>query len=213
MTDAALPTAAVVEASFGGLRIRYDERVLAPRPWTVLQSRWAAELLATLPEGRVLELCCGAGQIGLAAVATSSRGLVCVDRDPVAAAYALTNAERAGLAHRVEVREALLERAARGSERFALVLADPPWVPSSETGRWPEDPLGAIDGGADGLAPARRCLEVAATHLMPGGALLLQLGSVEQVDGVRDEAEQAGLMCTEIRMGRGGVVASFAGQD
>ena len=212
MADPALPTVRVAEASFDGLRIQYDERVLAPRPWTVLQSRWAADLLDTLPAGRVLELCCGAGQIGLAAVATSSRELVCVDRDPAAAAYAVDNAARAGLTHRVEVRQASLDDAARDSEHFALVIADPPWVPSAETARWPEDPVGAIDGGPDGLGAARACLAVAAAHLVPHGAVLLQLGSVEQVDVLREEAPRAGLMFTEIRMGQGGVVASFTWQ-
>ncbi|HEY3527560.1 MAG TPA: methyltransferase [Nocardioides sp.] len=210
MAEAALPTAGVTETSFAGLRIRYDERVLAPRQWTVLQSRWAAELLDVLPAGRVLELCCGAGQIGLAAVATSSRELVCVDRDPAAAAYATANAAGAGLNHRVEVRQASLDAAVGASERFALVVADPPWVPSAEIGRWPEDPPGAIDGGADGLGAARRCLEVAAAHLMPGGAVLLQLGSVEQADDLSGRATEFGLQRDELRLGRRGVVARFS---
>jgi release factor glutamine methyltransferase len=209
MAETVLPAGDVLETSFDGLRIRYDARVLTPRPWTVLQSRWAAELLAGLPPGPVLELCCGAGQIGLAAVVESSRELVCVDRDPVAAAYAVGNAAEAGLSARVEVRPAPLDAAVAGSERFALVIADPPWVARADTGRYPEDPIGAIDGGADGLDPARLCLRVAAEHLMPDGALLLQLGTMEQVDDLRRQARDLGLMCCEVRLGERGVVARF----
>ena len=64
---------------FGGLRIEYDARVLAPRAWTAAQSRWAAELIRTAPPGPVLELCAGAGHIGLLAVTLAPRPLVCVD--------------------------------------------------------------------------------------------------------------------------------------
>ncbi|MGA8992804.1 MAG: methyltransferase, partial [Nocardioidaceae bacterium] len=64
---------------FGGLAIAFDDRVLRPRPWTLAQSAWAAELAATVPAGPALELCSGAGHIGLAFAATSGRRLVMVD--------------------------------------------------------------------------------------------------------------------------------------
>ena len=61
--------------AFGGLTIAYDDRVLRPREWTTAQSDWAAELMVTAPGGPVLELCSGAGHIGLLAVAASGRRL------------------------------------------------------------------------------------------------------------------------------------------
>ena len=188
MTDAGQFVADACLTSFDGLRIRYDERVLTPRPWTVLQSRWAADLLPELPDGPVLELCAGAGHIGLAAVRRSGRRLVCVDRDLVAAAYAVANAEDAGLASRVEVRQSPIADAVGPEERFPLVIADPPWVARADIRHYPEDPVGAIDGGADGLEVARACVELAGGHLVPGGALLLQLGDAEQVDNLRGDA-------------------------
>ena len=106
---------------------------------------------ADRPAGTVLELCSGAGQIGLLAVADSDRRLVCVDLSPVACDYARRNADAAGMADRVEVREGAIDEMVRDSERFAMVIADPPWVRRAETGRYPEDPLLAIDGGDDGM--------------------------------------------------------------
>ncbi len=172
--------------AFGPLSITYDERVLEPRPWTAQQSRWAVEVLASpeAPAGPVLELCTGAGHIGLLVVAESERSLVAVDVDPVACAFARANAERAGLGHRVEVRETPLAVATGSDERFAMVVADPPWVASSDVGVFPDDPLLAIDGGADGLDLAWECVTVAADHLVPGGSLLLQLGTSAQCDVV-----------------------------
>lgn len=172
--------------AFGKLRIDYDARVLRPRPWTTAQSVWAAELLHDAPPGPVLELCAGAGQIGLLALALagSSRDLVLVDRDAAACGFARVNAARARPAGAVEVRQARLERAAAPGERFALVIADPPWVPTAAVGRFPEDPATAIDGGPDGLTVAWACLDVIGRHLLPGGSAVLQLGTVVQVNQV-----------------------------
>ncbi len=176
------PAPAEQSLDFGGLRIAYDERVLTPRPWTAMQSRWAAELAATAGPGPVLELCTGAGHIGLLAAALSGRSLVAVDVDPVACAYAERNAAAAGLADRVEVRCASMADALGDGERFAMVIADPPWVPSAHVGDHPADPLLAIDGGDDGLDLARLCLNTAADHLLPDAPVLLQVGTDAQAD-------------------------------
>ncbi len=170
---------------FGDLRIAFDDRVLRPRPWTAAQSEWAAELLARVPEGDVLELCAGVGHIGLLAVSSNQRRLVCVDLDPRAAAYAGCNTLAAGLGQRVEVREGRVQDVLLEGERFPLVIADPPWVRHDATDRFPEDPLLAIDGGEDGLEVARACLRVIESHLAAGGIALLQLGSLEQVEQIR----------------------------
>jgi release factor glutamine methyltransferase len=192
---------------FGPLRISFDGRVLRPRPWTVAQSEWAAEVLATAPAGPVLELCAGAGQIGLLSVAGSDRPLVCVDLNPVACTYARQNAVAAGIGDRVEVREGPMDEVLRDSERFAVVVADPPWVRRAEIERYPEDPVLAIDGGDDGLDVAWTCLDVARGHLLPGGTLLLQLGTVEQVDALRGRLRDDDLSVTEVRWcGRGVLV-------
>jgi methylase of polypeptide subunit release factors len=176
----------------GGLVIEYDDRVLEPRPWTAMQSAWAVELLTDAPAGSVLELCTGAGHIGLLVAAATDRPLVAVDLDPTACSFARLNAEGAGLAHRVEVRQAALTDAVRAGERFALVVADPPWVPTAEVDVFPEDPVLAIDGGPQGLDVAHLCVAVAAGCLAPGGSLLLQLGTGAQADEVAQRAAAVG---------------------
>ena len=88
----------------------------------------------------------------------------------------------------------------RPDEQFALVLADPPWVPSADTGRFPDDPLLAIDGGDDGLAVAWACVAAAAAQLLPGGSALLQLGTSAQAERVGDRLASYGdLRLGEIR--------------
>lgn len=189
------------EMRFGSLTIAFDDRVLRPREWTLAQSEWAADLMVTAPGGTVLELCAGAGHIGLAAVATTGRRLVCVDASPVACDYARVNALAAQMADRVEVREGRLEEALAPDERFPVIIADPPWVPRDLTGQYPEDPLTAIDGGPDGLDVARACLEVIADHLAPGGCAVLQLGTEAQAEALRGEPcfADGALVMAEVR--------------
>ncbi|KAA1425814.1 RsmD family RNA methyltransferase [Nocardioides antri] len=170
-------------AQFGELRILWDRRVLRPRPWTTAQSHWAAALSPYCPDGPILELCCGAGQIGLLAASLTGRSLIQVDRDPVAAAYVRRNAAATGIAS--DVRTAALTDALGDDERFGLVILDPPWVPSAQVEEHPEDPVGAIDGGIDGTDQLVLGLGVALRHLEPGGHAIVQVGTEEQVEIVR----------------------------
>jgi methylase of polypeptide subunit release factors len=191
------------------LQIEYDERVLEPRPWTLRQSEWAARLLADTPAGPLLELCTGAGQIGLAAAALSGRDAVLVDASDVACDFARSNAAAAGLTGRIDVRRAPMLEALAAHERFALVLADPPYIPSTGTSSFPGDPLTAIDGGDDGLDLARMSLEVAARHLEEGGSVLLQLrdeGQARELGG--EEQARSWFEPVEVRAfdGRGAVL-------
>lgn len=183
---------------FGSLKINYDDRVLLPRPWTEMQSLWAAELSPGAPDGRILELCAGAGQIGLLAALLTDRGLVAVERHEAACGFAERNAREAGLGDRVEVRNVSLEAACEPDETFPIIIADPPWVPAAQTSRFPADPLTAIDGGPDGLDVARACLRVIHAQLDPHGFALLQLGTAEQVEVLREELPNA-LLMTEVR--------------
>ena len=187
MTTLRAPMGATETIAFGPLDITFSEGVIRPRPWTTAQSEWAAEILLDAPAGRVLELCSGAGHIGLLSVLGSGRDLVCVDRSEIACVNARFNTECAGLASQVEIRNRPLEEAVADDEEFALVVADPPWVRHAEIGRFPEDPVTAIDGGDDGLVIARLCLQVIAKALMPGGSAILQLGPEGQVETLADE--------------------------
>jgi release factor glutamine methyltransferase len=185
-------------ARFGLLQIDHDSRVLVPRRWTVMQSRWAAELSPTLPDGPILELCSGAGQIGLLAAVLSGRELIQVDADAVACDFATRNARRAGRGELTQVRCADLEDAVHPEERFPLVLADPPYLPSGQLGRYPQDPPTAIDGGVDGLDVLRRCLAVIEWALLPRGAALLQVRGAAQAEELSEELPE-GLHLAAVR--------------
>ena len=201
MPDLARPDETI---DFGSLRIDADDAVLRPRAWTIEQSRWGRDLLPDLPDGRVLEICSGAGHIGLATVHGTGRGIVMVDDDAPACAVARGNASRAGVP--ADVREGRCEEVLDPDERFALVVADPPWVPSDQVGTYPEDPPHAIDGGPDGLAVAIECLDAMARHLLPGGVGILQIGWREQAKRLEPHLDALGLRAGELRLCPGGVL-------
>ncbi|MFY0409573.1 methyltransferase domain-containing protein [Solicola sp. PLA-1-18] len=192
-------------ACFGGLAIAWDERVLEPRPWTIAQPQWLAELSSDAPDGPALELFCGAGQMGLALARLTGRPTVLGDLNPVACDFARANAAAAGLD--VDVRHAAVDATARDDERFALMLVDPPWVASADVGVFPDDPTLAIDGGPEGLDLARTALDVIDRHLAPGGQAVLQLGFATQVDDLW-RTTSTGLELVAVRDHRpGGVLA------
>jgi methylase of polypeptide subunit release factors len=178
------PPPATRMCRFGQLDVLYDERVLVPRPWTLMQSEWTAELAHTAPPGPILELCAGVGHIGLTAAALADRDLVQVELDPVAGNYAHRNAERAGRSGRVTIRVGPMAAALREDEQYPLIIADPPYLPSGDVRAWPNDPVIAIDGGADGLDQIRSCIDVGEQHLASNGSLLLQVAGAIQAEQV-----------------------------
>ncbi|MEO6606205.1 MAG: methyltransferase [Aeromicrobium sp.] len=209
---------AIVDLSlldFGRLTVLYDSRVLRPRQWTLAQSEWSAALLQEAPDGPVLELCAGVGHIGLAAVAAGRRELVQVDLNAAACELARRNADAALMGHRVEIREGRMDEAVGPDEKFALIIADPPWVRSEGIGAFPEDPAIAIDGGIDGLDLLRTCCDVIDTHLAEGGSAVIQLGTIEQVQAIGEylEHELGSLLhVLEVRTFERGMLALVASQ-
>lgn len=163
---------------FGPIEVAFDGAVLRPRPWTLAQSEWAAELAAG---GPMLEVGCGAGHIGLAAAVLSGRPIVQVDHDPAACDWAAANAAANGCGHLAEQRCGTAGDVLAAGERFTVAIADPPYVPSSDVHLYPDDPLGAIDGGPDGLDSVRSFLAEAAGHLEKGGSVVLQVRGPGQV--------------------------------
>lgn len=202
------PVAAVATAdhrfvSFGGLRVAVADGVLAPRPWTLLHSEWAAELAPGCGPGPLVELFAGAGHIGLDAARRTGRSVVLVDADVDACVLARATAHHNHLGEHVEVRCAPVTEALEPDDDPALLLADPPYVPSPEVGRFADDPTVAIDGGRDGLRLVRAAVVACHPWLVAGVPLLLQVRGLDQAAEVgrwlarRRELE---LAVTEVRV-------------
>jgi release factor glutamine methyltransferase len=187
------------EQEFWGLPFYVDATVLVPRPdtETVIEVARALRVERAEPAApcRVLDLCTGSGAIAISlAKELPGAQVIATELSPEAAAIARRNAERNGVAERVEVRVGDLFAPVLG-ERFDLITANPPYIATAviatlaaEVRR--EPPL-ALDGGPDGLAFYDRICAAAPAHLLPGGAIVLEHG-YDQADPVRARLEGAG---------------------
>ncbi len=174
------------EREFYGLPFRLNAATLEPRPETELLVERA---IATLPpHGHLLDLGTGTGCVPIAVLANrADPTALATDLSPHALEAARENAERSGVAQRLDLLQGSwfepLKPGKGTDERagFNLIVSNPPYIASAvvET-LMPEvrdfDPRLALDGGPDGLAPYRVIAAQTPAYLKPGGSVLVEIG-------------------------------------
>jgi release factor glutamine methyltransferase len=166
-------------ADFMGLRFRVSEAVLIPRQDTEALVEAALIDLRQRPGSpALLDLCTGSGCVGLSLASLAPHARVTLaDISPEALEIARANQKALGVKAEVKLGDLF---AAVGRERFDVIAANPPYIPSAELSTLQREvrfePVLALDGGADGLALYRRIAAEAADHLNPGGAIFLEVG-------------------------------------
>lgn len=170
------------EAWLRGRRFRVDERVIVPRSYIaeLLDSHLAPWLAAPRAVRHVLDLCTGSACLAIIAAQAFPRARIdAVDLSPAALAVAARNVAAYRLGRRIELRAGDLFAPVAG-RRYELIISNPPYVPASAMRRLPaeyrREPALALDGGADGFRLVDSLLRAAATHLAPGGLLVMEIG-------------------------------------
>jgi len=169
------------EAWLQGVPFTVDERVIVPR--SLIAEPLADGTLDSWLSQRtrhVLDLCTGNGSLAvLAALAWPDVRVDAADLSADALAVAQLNIERHGLQARIQ----LLQGdglAAVGSQRYDLILCNPPYVNSASMAALPPEyraePDLALAGGADGMDFIRGLLSHAADHMTPDAVLVLEIG-------------------------------------
>ncbi len=183
---------------FHGRLFLCDGRALIPRP----ETEHLVELLLKLPlpaGGRFVDVGTGTGVIALTLAAERSEARVqAVDRSPNALTLARENAEKLGLAARVEfIQGDLLAPCGAGLD---LVVANLPYIPSHDIAglsrEVQHDPMMALDGGPEGLDLVARCIREAHAKLAPGGRIALEIGH-DQAAAVSGLLTEAGFSSVE----------------
>jgi release factor glutamine methyltransferase len=155
--------------------------VLIPRPETEVLVDRALELLAR-GAARAVDLCTGSGAIAITlALERPELEVDATDISEAALTVAARNAGRLGVADRVHFHRGDLFVALPEPRRYALVVANPPYVADGEWNALaPEirghEPRGALLSGPEGLDVLTRLCASAATWLAPGGSLLFEVG-------------------------------------
>lgn len=186
-------------AAFRGLRVGVAPGVFVPRARTAVLVR---AVLDGLPRGgRVVDLCCGTGAVGLAVLAERPDvRLWAADVDPAAVACARRN-----LGGRATVLlgdlDAPLPAGLR--RRVDVLVANAPYVPTAEIAHMPaeareHEPRTALDGGADGVDLHRRVAAAAPRWLAPAGRLLIET-SPRQAPATVEACTAAGLVAEVVR--------------
>ena len=193
---------------FWSLEFALSPDTLDPRPdsETVIEAA-----LALAPRDRalsVLDLGTGSGCLLLALLSELplAHGLG-IDRSAGAVETAAANAGRLGLAGRARFERADWQDGLAG--RYDLIVANPPYIPDHEiAGLEPEvarfDPLGALAGGADGLAAYRRLAPMLPGLLTGHGTALFEVGA-GQAPAVAALLETAGLQVAGTRADLSGI--------
>ena len=202
---------------FWNLDIEVTPGVLVPRPETefVVEEALArltpgaAEAATATRDGdasagcvspRVADVGTGSGCLAIALARwLPDCQVVATDLSERALAVAARNAVRHDVVHRIRfVRTDLLDGI---TGPFHAIVSNPPYVPSGDLpSLQPEvrdhEPVGALDGGPDGLDVIRRLVPAAASCLMTGGWLLFEF-SYGQVETVRALVATEPRLCLE----------------
>lgn len=174
------------ESWFAGLPFKVDVRVLIPRsPIAELILNcfepWFDE---THTPAKILDLCTGSGCIGIAcAYAFPTAEVVLSDISQDALDVAKENISRHHLDLRVAAVTSDLFTGLETSDKFDLIVSNPPYVDAQDLAAMPEEyhqePELALAAGEDGLDLVKVILAQARQHLNDGGLLVVEVGNSE----------------------------------
>ncbi|MDR0840125.1 MAG: peptide chain release factor N(5)-glutamine methyltransferase [Christensenellaceae bacterium] len=163
----------VGEWEFMGLPFAVREGALIPRQDT---ETLCEAVLAKVDGGRLLDLCCGTGCIGISLAVLGGFEVTLADISPACLKLAAQNAARHGVRAKV-LRSDMFQAVGEG---YDVICCNPPYIPAGELAALqPEvqrEPKLALCGGEDGLTYYRRIAAGYAAHLKPGGLLALEVG-------------------------------------
>jgi len=153
--------------------------------------------LGCAAQARVLDLCTGTGVLAVAASLAGAAEVTAVDLSYRSSANAWLNARRHGV--RARVRRGDLFGALPHGEQFDLVLANPPYVPSTSSRPARHQVDRCWDAGLDGrMLLDRICLE-AGDWVAPGGCLLLVQSDVADEQRSLRQLWRKGFMAEVVR--------------
>lgn len=177
-----IPVAYLInQAVFCGLPFYVDERVLVPRsPIAEIISNRVSPWMDGKEPVRILDLCCGSGCIGIAALKEfPDAQLDLADLSQDALDVADINIQNYGLYEQVAAIHSDLFANLQGP--YDLILSNPPYVDLEDLSDMPDEyhhePAMGLGSGNDGLDITRQILANALDYLAVDGVLVVEVGN------------------------------------
>lgn len=170
------------EKEFWSLRLQVNQHTLIPRPETELLVEQALALIENINNCKILDLGTGSGAIALAiARERPDCSVTATDISLPTLAMAQQNAGLLGIRNVQFIHSDWY--ASLTSQSFDLIVSNPPYVESGDSGFINGDiryePRVALDGGSFGLDAFRRIVPGSNMYLKSGGKLLFEHGHAQ----------------------------------
>lgn len=203
---------------FMGLDFKVTEATLIPRPDTEILVETAMERLGKIAGNEAgtgkcfADLGTGSGAICLSILNYMKEiEAVTVDISPKAIAVAKENAEKFAVSDRIEFLEGDFLKPLESKGKFTAILSNPPYIPKQDILGLEADvkdfePMGALDGGIDGLDFYRQLLVKGANYIEDGGFLAIEIG-INQSQAIMEMAKR------NLMWGKVEVIKDLAGID
>jgi len=187
---------------FCGLEFEVNPAVLIPRPETELLVEYVAQRIPLDRQATVVDVCTGSGCIAVAIARLRPRArVIASDLSNPSLDVARRNAAHHAVSERITWLEgdllgSLAEQGLEGC--IDVIVSNPPYIAEAD---WaflqPEvrlfEPRGALVAGPQGTELHERLLQEASRYLIPGGALIMEIGAgqartmrriVDQISGI-----------------------------
>ena len=183
---------------------------LVPRPETELLVEsivMAAEAVGG--DVKILDIGTGSGAIivSLLDYLPQAKG-VGVDISVGALTVAKENAVAIGVVERAGFLRSDVYSALPLDKKFDIIVSNPPYIPAADIAGLAKDvqnePIGALDGGEDGLDFYRRITKEAPLHMLEDGLLAFEIG-IYQGEAVAEMCKAAGFGAVAIRKDYAGI--------
>lgn len=186
---------------FMGCPFKVTPDCLIPRADTEILAQF---LIDAIPRGgRFADLCTGSGCIAVSALCHRKDITgIAVELYENTLSIAKENAEKNGVLDRLEFIHADVTSDCLGSEKYDVIVSNPPYVTAGEMKELDREvlcePYYALTDGGDGLSIIRRIIELYPAHLKECGVLAIEIGW-KQGAAVQRIAEKNGLVSNIIK--------------
>ena len=171
---------------FYGLELKVTSAVLIPRPDSEHVVMECLSLAKLMVHPRVVDIGVGSGNLAIAiAKHHTTAEITAIDRSPDALKIAQENAATHGVAERIRFLQGDLFAPLPADETYHFIVSNPPYIADEEMPKLPVgvreyEPHLALQGGPGGFAVFDRLIAEARARLLPGGYLILEIGSPQE---------------------------------